>query len=259
MSRMSAAEIMELMCDEDGRMLAAVRAAIPHLCVASKTLADALKESRRIVFVGAGTSGRIAAMEAAEWLPTFGVGEEQVRAVVAGGGRSLQKSVEGAEDDQDAAREWVRLALLSEGGRPGCVVAVSASGETAFTVAGADEGHRHGAKLIGIACNPESTLLQAADCPVLLDTGPEVVRGSTRLKAGTAQKIALNMISVAAMCDAGRVLGDRMSHMTPVNRKLRDRAISIVAETLGIDRGEAEKRLVTLHWNLPAALGLQGE
>lgn len=256
---MSAAEIMELMCEEDQRMLAAVRAALPQLSTASEMLAVAIRDTKRIVFVGAGTSGRIAAMEAAEWRPTFGVGEEQARAVVAGGSPSLASSVEGAEDDQEAAREAVRLAVLADGGVPGCIVAVSASGETPFTVAGADEGRRLGMKVIGVACNPGSSLLRAADCPVLLDTGPEVVRGSTRLKAGTAQKIALNMISVAAMCAAGRVLGDRMSHMTPVNRKLRDRAISIVSETLGIDRGAAEERLTNCDWNLPAALGVTRE
>lgn len=194
----------------------------------------------RLVYAGAGTSGRLAVLDGAELQPTFGWSQDRLVYIVAGGLDSLSRSVENAEDDEKGADGLIRSAKL---GQHDVVVGVSASGTTPFTVAAIREASAAGALTVGLASTARSALLLASDHPILLNTGAELVAGSTRMKAGTAQKIALNILSTTIMIALGRVYRDLMVDMRVSNKKLRRRAIDIVAEISGVDKGEAETAL----------------
>lgn len=233
-----------------GENLQAVQAALEArdaLALAMRWVAECYLAGGRTVYVGAGTSARIAAADAAEMPPTFGVEADRFVALVAGA--AADRAREGAEDDREAAAAEVAALDLKP---TDLLIGISASGSTPYVLAAVGAA---GTRTIGIANNPDSELLRLANLAVLLDTGPEVLAGSTRLKAGTAQKIALNTISTGAMVLAGRVVGNAMSHMTPKNEKLRRRAIGIVAEARGVGEAEALALLEASDWNLPAALG----
>jgi len=239
--------LAEIIAGENQRAVQAALDASDSLALAMQWVAETYLVGGRTVYVGAGTSGRVAAADAAEMPPTFGVEPHQFMALVAGGATSRAK--EGAEDDRaSAVADVTALGLSSED----VIIGISASGRTPYVLSALEAA---GTRTIGIANNPESELLRLADLPVLLDTGPEVLAGSTRLKAGTAQKIALNTISTGAMVLAGRVSGNMMSHMTPKNDKLKKRAIQIVVEARGVDSSAARALLEAANWNLPGALG----
>jgi N-acetylmuramic acid 6-phosphate etherase len=211
-----------------------------------QAIADCFNSGGKVIYVGAGTSGRLGALDAAEMPPTFGVESERFIALIAGG--ALSRAKEGSEDDTESAI----ADFESLNPKPNdAVIGVSASGTTPYVVAIVKYAD---CKTIGIANNPSTPLLQHADIPILLDTGPEILTGSTRLKAGTAQKIALNMLSTGAMVLAGKVKGNLMSHMKPLNAKLRNRAIRIVSETLNIPANEAQSRLESNQWNIQGTL-----
>jgi N-acetylmuramic acid 6-phosphate etherase len=192
----------------------------------------------RLVYVGAGTSGRIAVQDGVELGPTFDW--DRVEYVLAGGWEALRRSVEGAEDDVAAAED--AMASLAVSSRD-VVIGVAASGRTAFTVAAVRAAASAGALTVGVASNAGTPLLSAVDHPVLLDTGAEVVAGSTRMKAGTAQKIALNVFSTAVMVRLGRVYGGLMINMRVSNAKLRERAVRIVARAAGVEEAVAARSL----------------
>jgi N-acetylmuramic acid 6-phosphate etherase len=226
----------------------AVDGALPALARLAARAAGALEAGGRLVYAGAGTSGRLAALDAAECPPTFGTDPRQVVALVAGGARALRRAVEGAEDDAPAARTAVRRARVRE---RDLVVGVSASGTTPWVRAALEEARRRGAATALVTCNPAA---RGAPLRVVLRTGPELIAGSTRMKAGTATKMALTLLSTAAMLRLGRVRGGRMVDLVATNEKLRRRAVRIVAELARASPARARAALAGAGWSVRAAV-----
>lgn len=254
-------EQARLMNAEDHRVPEAVAAALPAVATAVARIAEALRRGGRLFYVGAGTSGRLAVLDAAECPPTFGTDPDQVQTVLAGGPRAMFEAVEGAEDDAAAgARE-----MDARGVSPAdAVVGIAASGETPFTVAAVRRARERGAWTAGVACNAGSSLEAACDLAILPLVGPEVIGGSTRLKAGTAQKLVLNMLSTLAMVRLGKVYGNLMVDLRATNAKLRRRAARIVAAAAAADEGRADAVLGQARGRVPVAivmlrLGLDAE
>ena len=245
----SPAQLAELIAGENRFAVDAALRARDALSTAMQWVANSYLAGGRTIYVGAGTSARIAAADAAEMPPTFGVEASRFVAIVAGS--AVDRAIEGAEDDREAA--VADLDALQPTASD-ILIGISASGRTPFVLAAVRHAKDCGLKTVGIANNPDSALLREADLSLLLDTGPEILAGSTRLKAGTAQKIALNTISTGAMVLSGRVKGNAMSHMTPTNAKLRERAVGIVADARRIDTEAARLLLEESDWDLPAAL-----
>lgn len=233
---LSALEIVTLMNDEDASVPAAVRPALPTIAAFVEAAAERLRDGGRLVYAGAGTSGRLAVLDAVECVPTFSVPWGLVRPIMAGGDAALTSSVEGAEDDTAAAVRDVGAARVSAAD---AFVGVAASGSTPYVVAALEQARERGAVTAAIANVGAGPVLAAADYPIAAVTGPEVLAGSTRLKAGTAQKLILNMISTAVMVRLGKVHGNRMIDVRVSNAKLRRRAVGIVADLVGCDRERA--------------------
>ncbi|WP_083501830.1 N-acetylmuramic acid 6-phosphate etherase [Sphaerimonospora mesophila] len=223
-------DIARLMNAADATVPVAVGRAVPAISAAIDGIAERMIRGGRLFYVGAGTSGRIAVLDASECPPTFGTDPELVQGVIAGGEAALLRAVEGAEDDAAAG-----AAVIGEKGvGPGdSVVGISASGRAPYVVAAVREARRVGALTVGLACNAATPLTGAADHPIEVIVGPEVVAGSTRLKAGTAQKLVLNMISTITMIRSGRTYGNYMVDVVASNAKLVDRAARIVADITG--------------------------
>jgi N-acetylmuramic acid 6-phosphate etherase len=232
------ARAVEAMWEGQLSAVEAVRRALPQITLAANAAAERLGGNGRLIYAGAGTSGRIAVQDGAELGPTFGWPSERLVFAMAGGEVALINSVEGAEDDAtDGA------AQMAGAGPIDVVIGVAASGATPFTLAAIQEARRGGALTIGLANNQGAPLLDAAEYPVLLDTGSEVLAGSTRMKAGTAQKAALNLISTAIMIRLGRVYKGLMVDMQLSNAKLRKRAVTMVAGLAGCGEAEAAAAL----------------
>jgi N-acetylmuramic acid 6-phosphate etherase len=232
---------------------------LPAIAVAVAAAAEALGARGRLVYVGAGTSGRVAAQDGSELPPTFDWPARRVVFAMAGGSRAFLRSVEGAEDDAQAGARTMRRLRVKAGD---VVVGVAASGTTPFTVAALRAARARKAVTIALACNPETPLLAAAAFPILVETGSEAIAGSTRMKAGTAQKIVLNLLSTAIMLRLGRVYRGLMVNMRPANAKLRRRAEAMVAElgrctpqaaASALDAAKGDIKLAVL---LRAGLGL---
>ncbi|MGH2450110.1 MAG: N-acetylmuramic acid 6-phosphate etherase [Candidatus Limnocylindria bacterium] len=251
LSTMSTRQLLELMNEEDSRGVAAVRDAIPQLERAVDAVVAALGAGGRLRYVGAGTSGRLGVLDASEWPPTFGVEADTARGIIAGGERALWEGVEGAEDDAAAGDRDIRAAARLHD----VVVGISASGRAPYVLAALAAARAMGVSTIAVTCDPSSPMTSAADVPVVVDTGPEVLAGSTRLKAGTATKLVLNMLSTAAMVRLGRTRGDLMADLRAVNAKLRERAVGIVAAETGLSEAEARARLERAEWDIRRAIG----
>jgi N-acetylmuramic acid 6-phosphate etherase len=237
LDEMPAEHILSLMNEEDRRVPEAVAAALPQIAAAVELLVDAWRDGGRWIYVGAGTSGRLAALDAAESPPTFGVPPDRVVALVAGGEAAVIGAVEGAEDDGDAAVH----ALEAAGLRPqDAVIGLAASGRTPYAVAAVEHASGVGCPTVGISNNAGAELSGVARVGIEVLTGPEVLTGSTRLKAGTAQKLVLNMLSTAAFTRLGKVYENFMVDVQATNEKLRRRARRIVRETTGAPEDEAE-------------------
>lgn len=223
---------------EDATVAAAVRRCLPQLAAAVDRMTPRFRAGGRLIYIGAGTSGRLGVLDASEIPPTFGLSPSRVIGVIAGGKRALIRSVEGAEDRaQEAVRDLDRLRL-----RPSdTVVGLSAGGRAPYTVAALVHAGRRGCLTIAVANTAGSPLAQAAEMAIEAQTGAEAITGSTRLKAGTAQKMILNLISNALMIRTGRGYGNLMLHLQPTNAKLRDRAERIVAALGGL-RGASGRR-----------------
>jgi N-acetylmuramic acid 6-phosphate etherase len=231
--------------------IAAVGPALPTIERAIEAMVPRLQAGGRIIYVGAGTSGRIGVQDGSELPPTFHWPVERVAFVMAGGLGALTRSVEGAEDDAPAgAKEMDRLSI----GPNDVVIGLAASGSTPFTIAAVARARECGALTISLANNPQAPLLTAAAHPLLIETGPEAIAGSTRMKAGTAHKIVLNLISTGVMIRLGRVHGSLMVEMRPTNVKLRARAIGMVARISGCDRAAAETALDATQGDIKAAV-----
>lgn len=237
LDRMNALEIARLMNREDQTAVRAVRRALPAIARAVNRTVAALAGGGRLFFVGAGTSGRLGVLEAAECPPTFGTPASLVQAIMAGGRAAVFRSREGAEDDRRAAARAVRARVR----RGDVVVGVSASGVTPFVRAALAAARQRGAATVMIVCNPRKH--PGAASLIALASGPEVVAGSTRLKAGTATKLVLNILTTATMARLGRVYGNRMIDLIPRSAKLRDRALRLVQELAGVSRPAAARAL----------------
>jgi N-acetylmuramic acid 6-phosphate etherase len=241
LDRMTPGAIAALMNREDRRAVAAVGRVRREIASAVKLVVAALARGGRLFFVGAGTSGRLGVIEAAECPPTFGTPPRLVQAIIAGGRGAVFRSREGAEDDERSARRAVRRRVR----RGDVVVGISASGVTPFVRAGLAAARGQGAATVLVACNAEGArgARSAAGLRVVPLTGPEVLAGSTRLKAGTATKLVLNTITTAAMTGLGRVYGNRMIDLQPRSAKLYERALRLVTDLGGVSRGRARTAL----------------
>jgi N-acetylmuramic acid 6-phosphate etherase len=244
-------ELLARLHEADRAVEEAVGAALPTIARAADAIASRLEAGGRWFYAGSGTSGRLGALDAAEIPPTFGTEPSLVVALLAGGREAMFEAKEGAEDDQGAgARDLVAAGL---GGKD-AVVGVSASGSTPYVTGALEEAKRAGALAVAVVCRPRTPLETLADIGIVLDTGEEVLAESSRLKAGTAQKIALNMLSTAVMAKRGLVYRGEMVAMKPTNEKLRKRAIRIVRDIAGTTEENAEEFLRKGNWHLPSAL-----
>jgi N-acetylmuramic acid 6-phosphate etherase len=241
--------VVELLLDAEARVVPALRRAAPALAAAAQLLADAIQAGGRLVFTGAGTSGRLAAAEAAELPGTFGIAEARCLALIAGADTTAIDDA--AEDDAEAGATGARGLHLRSGD---VVVAVAASGSTPYTVAAATEALAAGAAVVAVVNAPATPLAELASAAVEVAVGDEVLRGSTRLTAGTGQKIALNTLTTAAMARAGRVHGDLMIDVVAANAKLRERALDIVAEIAGRSPADAAAALAACDDDARAAV-----
>jgi len=236
LDRLEVPELLAVMNDEDATVAPAVRRALPEIAAAVQLATTSLRAGGRLLYLGAGTSGRLGVLDAAECPPTFGSDPRQVVGLIAGGERAVRHAVEGAEDSRELAEEDLRAVGLTA---LDTVVGIAASGRTPYVIGGLDHAGRVGASTVSLACNPGSRLGAHAQVAIEVDTGPEVLTGSTRLKAGTAQKLVLNMISTATMVGLGKVYGNLMVDVVPTNAKLVERAHGIIAAATGVDADTA--------------------
>lgn len=250
---MSSHEIVSLMNDDERSVLAALEQASGTLATAASNVARVFQAGGRIFLLGAGTGGRLAAMEAAELPATFGIEPTSFVPFIASGPTGGPAAVTATEDDVEASP-----AALDDAGcsRHDAVIALSASGTTPFVVAGLRHATAGGAWTCGIANNPDTPVLSIPHLGILLDTGPEILTGSTRLKAGTAQKLALNRVTTAAMVLSGRVMSNLMVEVAATNDKLRRRCIRIVEELAAVDSSTARALLEAVGWNIRSAVRL---
>lgn len=244
-------EILRLMNDEDARVADAVAQVLTDVTQAVEVIVDRLRAGGRLFYLGTGTSGRLGVLDAAEIPPTFGVSPEVIQGIIAGGYEACYRAVEASEDDAAAgahdldARGFTKQDVL---------VGIAASGRTPYTVGAVSHARELGAFTVAITCVPDSAITAAAEISIVPVVGPEVIAGSTRLKAGTAQKLVLNMISTATMIRLGYVTGNRMTNVQTRNVKLRARAIRILRAEAGVDEQSASETLDTAEGNLPVAL-----
>lgn len=237
---LSTPELLRLLNDADACVPAVVGAALPQIARAIEAIVPRLRAGGRLIYVGAGTSGRLGVLDAAECPPTFGVPTTLVQAVIAGGEAALRHAVEGAEDD---AATGAAVADDLAIGPADVLIGLAASSRTPYTVAALTRARARGALTVAIGCVPTGPLYDAASLPIVLDVGPEVLAGSTRLKAGTAQKLTLNLISTAVMTQLGHVYDDLMVDVRVTNAKLRRRAVAIVARVGRVDEDAAAAAL----------------
>ncbi len=252
--KLSPADIVDGMLNEDRKMLAAVQREKERIAVGIDIITQALRKSGRIIFVGAGTSGRLGVVEAAEMPPTFGTSPDLVQAIIAGGKDSLVRAKEGVEDNyEEGARSVNRLRPT----KTDVVIGVSASGMTPFVRGALTRARRAASKTIFVTCDPRTELQTFVDVTIAPAVGPEVIAGSTRLKAGTATKIVLNMLTTAAMIRIGKTYGNLMVDVQMGSEKLRDRARRIITIVTGLEYDEADTLLRRAHWNVKAAIVMQ--
>jgi N-acetylmuramic acid 6-phosphate etherase len=232
----STLEILEVMNGEDASVAATVRSALPAIAEAVDMIVAHINSGGRLIYVGAGTSGRLGVLDAAECVPTFSVDPELVQAIIAGGRDALITGIEGAEDSREGGRNDLLARNVSA---KDAVVGIAASGRTPYVVAALETANEIGAGTVGIACSVPAPVLDAATIKIPALVGPEVITGSTRLKAGTAQKLILNMISTATMIRLGKVYGNLMVDVKVSNQKLAERARRIVCEVTNLREDEA--------------------
>jgi N-acetylmuramic acid 6-phosphate etherase len=249
LDRKSTREILRIINDEDSKVPAAVRRVIPQLARAVDWAVEAITRGGRMIYLGAGTSGRLGVLDAAECMTTFGL--DRIVGVLAGAPRAHARPVEGVEDDpRQGVRDLRKLGLT----RHDIVVGIAASGRTPYTLGGLRFARRLGCKTVGITSDPDAPMKRLADVSIVPVVGPEVIAGSSRMKAGTAQKLVLNMLSTATMVRLGRVLSNWMVNVQLANEKLKTRACTILARAAGVTPAEAGRKLRVAGWNLPVAL-----
>ena len=232
LSSLPSREIIRLMNEEDSLMASAIGLVLPEVAQAVEEIVRRLNDGGRLFYIGTGTSGRLGVLDAAECPPTFGVSPDLVQAIIAGGYEACFRAVEASEDDAEAGEKDLAARGFTKGD---VLVGIAASGHTPYTVGAVRYARRSGAFTIAITCAPGSPITEAAEISIVPVVGPEVIAGSTRLKAGTAQKMVLNMLSTATMVKLGYVTGNRMTNVLPRNIKLRLRAIRIIMAETGLD------------------------
>src|SRR5512141_2224032 len=247
-------DIIDMILNEDRKVIAAVQKEKERIAHGVEIITQALRKGGRIVFVGAGTSGRLGVVESAEMPPTFGTSPTMVQAIMAGGQEAVFRAKEGVEDNyEEGARSIARLRL----GRKDVVIGVSASGMTPFVRGGLTRARKAGAKIIFVTCWPGSELQNFVDLQIAPAVGPEIIAGSTRLKAGTATKLVLNMLTTIAMIKLGKTYGNLMVDVQTGSEKLKDRARRILGVVTGVDYDEADALLRRAKWNVKAAIVMQ--
>jgi N-acetylmuramic acid 6-phosphate etherase len=247
---MSVNELLTNINKEDSMVPPAVGTAIPQIENLVTRIVERMKEGGRIFYLGAGTSGRLGVLDASEIPPTFGVPGTMVIGLIAGGETALRKAVESAEDDPEKA--WQELEIFNIGEKD-TVIGIAASGTTPYVVGGISKAREKGILTGCITCNPDSRLVQVTECPIVVVVGPEFVTGSSRLKAGTAQKLVLNMITTTVMIKLGRVKGNKMVNMQLTNRKLIERGTRMIVDELNI-QSDAARILLLQHGSVKKVL-----
>lgn len=243
--------VLQLLSDEDQLVALAVRTALPDLARAVDVAYVRWQRGGRVVLFGAGTSGRLAMLDAAELPPTFGVSPERYVARLAGGASAFLKAVEGAEDDRAAGR------AAAEDLEPSDVAfGIAASGRTPWVTGALEQARHNGAATLGLACVPAPALASYVDVSIVVDTGAEAISGSTRLKAGTAQKLVLNSFSTALMVRLGKVFGNLMVDVQATNDKLRQRAVRLVCQAADVEPDRAERTLKQTGWNVKQCIAV---
>jgi N-acetylmuramic acid 6-phosphate etherase len=238
--RLTIEDTLKIINREDAGVAGAVKKELPHIARAVKLVVAAFRKGGRLFYIGAGTSGRLGVLDAAECPPTFGTNPKMIRGIIAGGYGSLIRSQEGVEDNTASARKDIRKYKV----RPNdVVVGIAASKRTPYVLSGLAEAKRLGAVTIFICCNPRPKASGGFDLTICPVVGPEVIAGSSRMKAGTAQKMILNMISTASMIKCGKIYGNRMVDLRATSEKLRERSKRVIMETCGLSYGDAEKAL----------------
>lgn len=233
---LSIEEILQAMNEEDQKVAPAVKEVLPEIGDAVNAIVESFRQGGRLIYMGAGTSGRLGVLDAAECVPTFSVSPEMVRGLIAGGQKAMIDAVEGAEDSKELAKEDLRALSLNE---KDTVVGIAASGRTPYAIGGLEYAKETGATAVSLSCNKNAKMSQYADIAIEVDAGPEVLTGSTRLKAGTAQKLVLNMLSTASMVRIGKVYQNLMVDVQPSNIKLEERSKNILMEATGCTYEEA--------------------
>ena len=251
LDRMSSLEIVRLMNDEDANVAGAVRRALPQVARAIDVVAAGVRQGGRLIYVGAGTSGRLGALDASEIPPTFNTSPQTVQFIMAGGSRALGASTEASEDDTALALAEIEK---RKPGKRDIVLGIATSGRTPFTIAAIEYARGRGAHTIALTCNRNSPLERAAHFAIVTEVGPEVVAGSSRMKAGTAHKMVLNMISTGAMTRLGYVYGNLMVNVWTKNEKLIQRATRILEQASGADHETAAAALKSSGNRTPVAL-----
>jgi len=247
--RASAADIVRIIQEQDARVAEAVAKQAERVAHAIEQIAERLRHGGRLFYAGAGTSGRIAMLDASELPPTYGIDPSLVRVIMAGGERAYFAAVEGAEDDEEAAIEIVGREVTADD----ALVGIAASGTTPFTVAAVRRANMLGALTVGVTSVPGSPLARDADIPIVVETGAEVIMGSSRMKSGTAQKLVLNTISTGVMVRLGHVYSNLMIDMPATNEKLRNRAVTMVELAAGVPRPAAVQAIRDAEGNVKLA------
>ena len=248
---LSALEIARVINHEDHKVAAAVERGLPQIAQAIDAIADAIRSGGRLIYVGAGTSGRLAALDAAECPPTFNTDPQTVQYVIAGGDKALGHAAEYSEDSSVSGRKDIGK---RKPGKKDVVVGVAASGRTPYTLGAMEYARKKGAKTVAVICNRGSKMGALADIEIVLDVGPEAVSGSTRMKAGSAQKMALNLLTTGAMARLGYIYGNLMVNVHTRNQKLMERGLNVLEKAAGVDRPTASKTLGTARNQVAIAL-----
>jgi len=243
-------EILEIINTEDAKITEAIKPQLPHIAEAVNKIITTLSSGGNVYLVGAGTSGRLCVLEASEIPPTFGLSPERIKAIIAGGAEAVFSSIEEAEDDQENATTEIEKNSVNAND---LVIGVTASGSTTYVLGAISKAKELGAQTVGLSCNQDTRLSKLVDTAIEVVVGPEIVAGSTRMKAGTAQKIVLNMMTTTAMMKRGLVYDGYMVGVQATNNKLKERSKKIIVEMTGVSLDEAEDALKAANWDVRVA------
>lgn len=249
--KVSTLEMVKIMNNEDKKVAEAVERELPQIAKAIDEIAKRINKGGRLIYIGAGTSGRLGVLDASECPPTYGVSEELVQAIIAGGNEAIFRAKEGAEDSKELSVQDLKEKYINKNDT---VVGLAASGRTPYVIGGLEYANKIGAMTVSITCNGDSEVSKVSKIAIAPIVGPEVITGSTRLKSGTAQKLVLNMISTGVMIKLGKVYGNLMVDVRATNEKLIERSKKIVCEATGVDREEATRVLIETDLNVKLSI-----